>query len=52
MSPIDHDPKELERRARNINPGGWAVETDRPITTCSAPVSRSASMTRSCTWLA
>jgi chemotaxis protein CheD len=33
MSPIDHDPKELERRARNINPGGWAVETDRPITT-------------------
>ena len=33
MSPIDHDPKELERRARNINPGGWAVETERPITT-------------------
>jgi chemotaxis protein CheD len=33
MPPIDHDPKELERRARNINPGGWAVETERPITT-------------------
>ena len=33
MSPIDHDPRELERRARNINPGGWAVETERPITT-------------------
>jgi chemotaxis protein CheD len=33
MRPIDHDPRELERRARNINPGGWAVETERPITT-------------------
>lgn len=33
MSPIDHDPKTLERRARHINPGGWAVETERPITT-------------------
>ncbi len=33
MSTIDHDPKELERRARNINPGGWAVEKTRPITT-------------------
>ncbi len=33
MPPIEHDPKELERRARNINPGGWAVESDRPITT-------------------
>ncbi len=33
MLPIDHDPKELERRARNINPGGWTVETERPITT-------------------
>lgn len=33
MSPIDHDPRELERRARNINPGGWTVETERPITT-------------------
>jgi chemotaxis protein CheD len=30
---VDHDPKELERRARNINPGGWAVESERPITT-------------------
>jgi chemotaxis protein CheD len=30
---IEHDPKELERHARNINPGGWAVETERPITT-------------------
>lgn len=33
MSVTDHDPKELERRARNINPGGWAVESERPITT-------------------
>jgi len=33
MSTIDHDPKELERLARNINPGGWAVELERPITT-------------------
>ncbi len=33
MSPIDHDPRELERSARNINPGGWTVETERPITT-------------------
>lgn len=33
MSPNDHDPKDLERRARNINPGGWTVETERPITT-------------------
>lgn len=33
MLPADHDPKELERRARNINPGGWAVESERPITT-------------------
>ncbi|MCC7310350.1 MAG: chemotaxis protein CheD [Sulfuritalea sp.] len=33
MLPIDHDPKDLERRARNINPGGWTVETERPITT-------------------
>ncbi len=33
MPPIDHDPRELDRRARHINPGGWTVETDRPITT-------------------
>jgi chemotaxis protein CheD len=33
MPPVEHDPKELERHARNINPGGWAVETERPITT-------------------
>ncbi|MCK9388134.1 MAG: chemotaxis protein CheD [Sulfuritalea sp.] len=33
MLPIAHDPKELERLARNINPGGWAVESERPITT-------------------
>lgn len=33
MLPINHDPKELERLARNINPGGWAVESERPITT-------------------
>lgn len=25
--------KELERIARNINPGGWAIETDKPIAT-------------------
>ena len=25
--------KELERIARNINPGGWAIETERPIAT-------------------
>ncbi|MCX7164324.1 MAG: chemotaxis protein CheD [Betaproteobacteria bacterium] len=31
--PVEHDPKDLERRARNINPGGWTVETERPITT-------------------
>ncbi len=31
--PLIHDPKELERNARNINPGGWAVESERPITT-------------------
>jgi chemotaxis protein CheD len=31
--PLIHDPKELERNSRNINPGGWAVETERPITT-------------------
>ena len=33
MSLINHDPKELERRSLNINPGGWAVERERPITT-------------------
>ena len=33
MLPTDHDPKDLERRAHNINPGGWTVETERPITT-------------------
>jgi chemotaxis protein CheD len=27
------DPRELERGARNINPGGWAVETERAIAT-------------------
>ena len=25
--------KDLERIARNINPGGWAIETERPIAT-------------------
>jgi chemotaxis protein CheD len=25
--------KELERIARNINPGGWAIESDKPIAT-------------------
>jgi len=33
MPAIANDPKELERRARNINPGGWAVELERPIAT-------------------
>lgn len=33
MNQTEHDPKDLERRARNINPGGWAVESERPITT-------------------
>ena len=33
MPPAALDPKELERFARSINPGGWAVETQRPITT-------------------
>lgn len=27
------DPRELERAGRHINPGGWAVETERPIVT-------------------
>jgi chemotaxis protein CheD len=27
------DPRELERSALNINPGGWSVETDRAICT-------------------
>ena len=26
-------PRDLERLARNINPGGWAIETERPIAT-------------------
>jgi chemotaxis protein CheD len=25
--------KDFERIARNINPGGWAIETDRPLST-------------------
>ncbi|NYT24958.1 chemotaxis protein CheD [Alcaligenaceae bacterium] len=25
--------RDLERRARNINPGGWAIESQRPIST-------------------
>ena len=33
MRPIDHDPGEVERRARNINPGGLTVETEPPIAT-------------------
>jgi chemotaxis protein CheD len=28
-----NDPRELERLARNINPGDWAIETVRPIAT-------------------
>lgn len=34
MSDLSHlTGKDFERIARNINPGGWAVETDRPIAT-------------------
>ncbi len=33
MLVAEHNPKDLERLARNINPGGWTVETERPIAT-------------------
>lgn len=34
MSDLSHlSGKELERIAHNINPGGWAIETDKPIAT-------------------
>ncbi|MDD5249921.1 MAG: chemotaxis protein CheD [Rhodocyclaceae bacterium] len=34
MSNLTHlTGKDFERIARNINPGGWAIETDRPIST-------------------
>lgn len=34
MSDLTHlTGKDFERIARNINPGGWAIETDRPIST-------------------
>lgn len=34
MSDLTHlTGKDFERIARNINPGGWAIETDRPIAT-------------------
>ena len=33
MAAVIHEPKELERHARNINPGAWAVESERPIAT-------------------
>ncbi|NLC37585.1 MAG: chemotaxis protein CheD [Alcaligenaceae bacterium] len=32
-SPAAISGRDLERRARSINPGGWAVESDRPIST-------------------
>ena len=31
--PEQIDPRELERTGRNINPGGWSVETERAIVT-------------------
>ncbi|HEY6895911.1 MAG TPA: chemotaxis protein CheD [Rhodocyclaceae bacterium] len=31
--PADIDPKELERQALNVNPGGWTVQNTRPIAT-------------------
>jgi chemotaxis protein CheD len=31
--PAHHAGKEYERIARNINPGGWAIETELPIST-------------------
>jgi chemotaxis protein CheD len=34
VSDISHlTGKDFERMARNINPGGWAIETERPIAT-------------------
>lgn len=33
LNAIELDPRALERAARCINPGGWAVETERPIST-------------------
>jgi chemotaxis protein CheD len=34
VSDISHlTGKDFERMARNINPGGWAIETERPIST-------------------
>ncbi|CAG1001476.1 partial Chemoreceptor glutamine deamidase CheD, partial [Rhodocyclaceae bacterium] len=34
MSDLTHlTGKDFERIARNINPGGWAIETERPIST-------------------
>jgi len=33
MLVAEQNPKDLERLARNINPGGWTVESERPIAT-------------------
>lgn len=33
MNPAPTSGKDLERLALNINPGGWSVQTDRPIAT-------------------
>lgn len=30
---MSNNPRELERLARNVNPGGWAIENERPIAT-------------------
>lgn len=30
---MSNDPRELERLGRHINPGGWAIEQDKPIVT-------------------
>jgi chemotaxis protein CheD len=32
-APTHQTGKDFERIARNINPGGWAIETERPIST-------------------
>lgn len=33
LPPAPQSARELERNALNINPGGWSVQTDRPIAT-------------------
>ena len=50
--PVEHDPKDLERRARNINTGGWTVETERPITTLLGSCVAVCLYDPSCAWRA